>query len=129
MTRSITAKLVLAFLVLSITIVALASGITYWRTVAEFKKLVFNQVQSRYVADAALFYQVNGSWEGAREYFDLRDSLPGQFVMGFQQDPQSAGVRRWRFRHPYNHFTIFFRLPAGRCGRQSPRPGGPIRGR
>jgi two-component system, OmpR family, sensor histidine kinase BaeS len=89
MTRSITAKLVLAFLVLSITVVALASGITYWRTVSEFKKLVFNQVQSRFVADAALFYQVNGSWDGARAYFDLRDSLPGQFMMGFQQDPQN----------------------------------------
>jgi hypothetical protein len=66
MTRSITTKLILAFLAVSVTVVALASGITYWLTVREFKQLVFNQSRDRFVADAALYYQVNGTWDGIR---------------------------------------------------------------
>jgi two-component system sensor histidine kinase BaeS len=76
MTRSITAKLILAFLAVSVTVVALASGITYWLTVREFKQLVFNQSRDRFVADAALYYQVNGTWDGILEYINLRDSFP-----------------------------------------------------
>jgi len=38
MNRSITAKLILAFLTVSVIVVALASGITYWLTVREFKQ-------------------------------------------------------------------------------------------
>jgi hypothetical protein len=64
MKRSITVKLILAFLAVSVTVVALASGITYWLTVREFKQLVFNQSRDRFVADVGLYYQINGTWEG-----------------------------------------------------------------
>ncbi len=64
MNRSITVKLILAFLAVSVTVVALASGITYWLTVREFKQLVFNQSRDRFVADVGLYYQMNGSWDG-----------------------------------------------------------------
>ncbi|HTX89884.1 MAG TPA: HAMP domain-containing sensor histidine kinase [Anaerolineales bacterium] len=76
MTRSITLKLILAFLLVSVTVVALASGITYWLTVGEFKQLVFNQSRDRFVADAALYYQINGTWNGVLDYFDLRNVSP-----------------------------------------------------
>jgi signal transduction histidine kinase len=92
MTRSITAKLVLAFLVVSITVVALASGITYWLTVREFKQLVFNQARDRFVADATLYYQVQGSWNGALTYFNLREAFPQPFGPGSGREPQQFGT-------------------------------------
>ena len=75
-TRSITAKLILAFLVVSVTVVALASGITYWLTVREFKQLVFNQSRDQFVADVGLYYQMNRSWEGVLDYTNLRNASP-----------------------------------------------------
>src|SRR5512142_1278397 len=77
MSRSITVKLILAFLVVSIVVVALASVITYYLTVREFKQLVINQARDRFVADATLYYQIFGSWQGALAYFNLRDTFPG----------------------------------------------------
>jgi two-component system, OmpR family, sensor histidine kinase BaeS len=74
MKRSITVKLILAFLAVSVTVVALASGITYWLTVREFKQLVFNQSRDRFVADVGLYYQINGTWEGVLQYVTLRNS-------------------------------------------------------
>ena len=74
--RSITAKLILAFLAVSVTVVALASGITYWLTVREFKQLVFNQSRDLFVSDVGLYYQMNGSWEGVLDYVNLRNAFP-----------------------------------------------------
>jgi signal transduction histidine kinase len=75
-TRSITARLILAFLVVSVTVVALASGITYWLTVSEFKQLVFNQSRDQFVSDVGLYYQMNGSWKGVVDYINLRNAFP-----------------------------------------------------
>ena len=88
MKRSITLKLILAFIAVSLVVVALASGITYWLTVREFKQLVFNQARDSFVADATLFYQMNGSWYGALAYFNLRDAFPGPGAHG--PGPNSA---------------------------------------
>jgi signal transduction histidine kinase len=89
MTRSITAKLILAFLTVSVTVVALASGITYWQTVSQFKQLVFNQSRDRFVADVGLYYQMNGSWNGILDYVNLRNSSPQGDGPGPQPDKQS----------------------------------------
>jgi signal transduction histidine kinase len=78
MNRSITAKLILAFLAVSVTVVALASGITYWLTVREFKQLVFNQSRDQFVANVGLYYQMNGSWDGILAYVNLRNAFPQQ---------------------------------------------------
>ncbi|MGB8212344.1 MAG: ATP-binding protein [Anaerolineales bacterium] len=78
MNRSITAKLILAFLAVSVIVVALASGITYWLTVRDFKQLVFTQSRDKFVADVGLYYQMNGSWAGVLEYVDLRNAAPQQ---------------------------------------------------
>jgi signal transduction histidine kinase len=93
MTRSITAKLILAFLAVSVTVVALASGITYWLTVREFKQLVFNQSRDRFVADVSLFYQMNGTWNGVLDYINLRNSSPqpGGPVHGPNQEAVGPG--------------------------------------
>ena len=76
MKRSITAKLILAFLAVSVTVVALASGITYWLTLIEFKQLVFNQSRDHFVTDVGLYYQTNGSWDGVLAYVNLRNASP-----------------------------------------------------
>ena len=88
MSRSITAKLVLAFLAVSVIVVALASGITYWLTVREFKQLVFNQSRDRFVADVGLYYQMNGSWDGVLAYVDLRNSSLQPGSQGPGPNPQ-----------------------------------------
>jgi two-component system, OmpR family, sensor histidine kinase BaeS len=76
MNRSITVKLILAFLVVSVTVVALASGLTYWLTVREFKQLVIDQTRNHYVADVSLYYQMHGNWDGIQDYISLRNSSP-----------------------------------------------------
>jgi signal transduction histidine kinase len=73
---SITAKLILAFLAVSVAVLALASGITYWLTVREFKQLVFNQSRDQFVSDVGLYYRMNGSWEGVQQYINLRNASP-----------------------------------------------------
>ena len=88
MSRSITAKLVLAFLAVSVIVVALASGFTYWLTVREFKQLVFNQSRDRFVADVGLYYQMNGSWDGVLAYVNLRNSSPQPGSRGPGPNPQ-----------------------------------------
>ncbi len=78
MSSSITKKLILAFLLVSVTGAALAAGIAYWQTRNQFKQLVFNQSRDKFVADAAFYYQVNGSWNGVLDYFRLRNTAPRQ---------------------------------------------------
>ena len=89
MSRSITVKLILAFLLVSITGVALASGITYWLTVREFKQLTFDQARDRFVADMTFYYQTNGSWNGVLNYYQLRNSAYPPFDS--QPAPQPPG--------------------------------------
>ena len=93
MNRSITAKLILAFLAVSVVVVALASSITYVLTVRDFKQLVFNQTRDKFVADVGLYYQMNGSWEGIQQYISLRDSFPqpGGPGPGPSQPPAGPG--------------------------------------
>ena len=89
MNRSITTKLVLAFLAVSVTVLALASGITYWLTVREFKQLVIDQSRDRFVMDVGLYYQMNGSWDGVVAYVNLRNSSPRQAGPGPGPNQQS----------------------------------------
>ena len=92
MKRSITIKLILAFLAVSVTVVALASGITYWLTVREFKQLVLDQSLNRFVADMSLYFQMNGSWEGVQSYVTLRDSVPQPGGPGGPGPNQPRGI-------------------------------------
>ena len=79
MPRSITFRLILAFLLVSITVVALASGITYWLTVREFKQFTFDQARDRFVADMTFYYQTNARWDGVLNYYQLRNSANSHF--------------------------------------------------
>jgi signal transduction histidine kinase len=91
MTRSITARLILAFLTVSVTVVALASAITYWLTVREFKQLVFNQSRDRFVADMGLYYQMHANWDGIQDYITLRNTAPQPGSPGHGPSLQPGG--------------------------------------
>ncbi len=116
MTRSITVKLILAFLLVSITGVALASGITYWQTAVEFKKLASNQAQDRFITDMTFYYQMNGTWDGVLGYYQVRNSVsvPGNL----QPNPQLPGPAGIQPQPSANNFVLvdtnkFVRIPAG----------------
>jgi two-component system sensor histidine kinase BaeS len=89
MSRSITFKLILAFLLVGVVGVALASAITYWLTVREFKRFTYDQALDRILADVTFYYQVNGTWDGVLDYYKLRN--PGPPAGNFQQNPQLPG--------------------------------------
>ena len=95
MKRSITVKLVLSFVLVAVVGLALASGIIYGLTVVSFKQLVFNQSRDRFVADAALYYEINGSWQGVADHFNLRASSPlPNTGFGPQTEPSGPGDGR-----------------------------------
>jgi signal transduction histidine kinase len=76
MMRSLTLKLALAFLIVSIIGAALAAVLARWSTFTEFGSLVLDQAQSEFVADAATYYQANGSWAGVMGHFPPRGLAP-----------------------------------------------------
>ena len=79
MSRSITLRLIFAFILVGIIVVALASGITYWLTVRDFKQLTFDQSRDRFVADMTFYYQTHRTWDGVLDYYRLRSSTNSQF--------------------------------------------------
>jgi signal transduction histidine kinase len=103
--RSITLRLIFAFLLVSLTVVALASGITYWLTVREFKQLTFDQARDRFVADMTFYYQTNGTWDGVLDYYRLRSSASSHFNP--QPNAQPPGGPGGRQPQPQ---TFFFAL-------------------
>jgi signal transduction histidine kinase len=62
--RSLTTKLILAFLLVSLTGAALAATFARWATSREFDRLVRDQTQASFVTQMAAYYQSNGSWTG-----------------------------------------------------------------
>ncbi len=111
MSRSITSRLILAFIVVSLTVVALASGITYWLTVRDFKQLTFDQARDRFVADMTFYYQTHGTWDGVLDYYRLRASNNSQF--NSQPNSQPPGPPGGGQLQPQ---TFFFAL-ADQAGR------------
>jgi signal transduction histidine kinase len=103
MSRSITTRLILAFLLVGLTVVALASGITYWLTAREFKQLTYDQARDRFVADMTYYYQNQGSWKGVLDYYQLRSRTGG----GLNPPPGAPGPEPAGGPRPP---TIFFAL-------------------
>jgi signal transduction histidine kinase len=67
--RSLTFKLMLAFLAISLIGAVLASVFARWITVQEFDRLVLDQAQTNFMAEVTAYYETHGSWIGATEYF------------------------------------------------------------
>jgi signal transduction histidine kinase len=85
MTRSLAFKLVLAFLLVSIAGAALTALFARWATFRDFDRLVLEQATDSFSARTSTYYQINGSWEGVREFFRGLGALPPA--------PSQSGVR------------------------------------
>ena len=79
MPRSITTKLILAFLLVGVLVLALASGITYWLTAGEFRQFTYEQARGRFVADVTYYYETHGSWQGVLAYYEQRNTTNSRF--------------------------------------------------
>jgi signal transduction histidine kinase len=93
MSRSITLRLILSFLLVGIAVVALASGITYWLTIREFRQLTFDQSRDRFVAEVTFYYETHGSWDGILEYYQQRSGPHGPFNLEGNPPPGPDGGR------------------------------------
>ncbi len=76
MSRSITLKFMLAFLLVSITGAALAAVFARQMAIAEFDRFVLDQAQRNFIIRATEYYQTRGSWAGADRFFHLPLNLP-----------------------------------------------------
>ena len=68
--RSLTLKLVLAFLVVGLTGAAMAAIFARWATTRAFGRLVVDQAQADFISNVSTYYKAKGSWSG------VADSLP-----------------------------------------------------
>jgi signal transduction histidine kinase len=111
MFRSITTRLILAFLLVGLVVVALASGITRWLTEREFRQFAYDQALGRFAAEMSYYYQTHGGWDGIADYYQqrsvtfLRVEGPGDFAL-----PQSEGPAG---QPPLRAQTLFFSLADG----------------
>jgi signal transduction histidine kinase len=76
--RSLTLKLILSFLLISVIGIGLAAVIARAATGRQFDRFVMDRTRSEFVANAASYYQAHGSWAGAGDYFrQLNAPEPG----------------------------------------------------
>ena len=68
--RSLTVKIALVVVVVSLFSVGLVALFSGWITAREYDRLLVDQLQDRLVEQAALYYQQRGSWQGAMVAFN-----------------------------------------------------------
>ncbi len=86
--RSLTLKLSLTFLIVSLTATLLVAGFAVWMTARQFNRFVDDQSREALVSQLSEYYQANGNWVGIAEafpklaqdapYFDRGDIPPGE---------------------------------------------------
>ncbi|MBN1261214.1 MAG: HAMP domain-containing protein [Anaerolineae bacterium] len=76
--RSLAAKLVLAFLLVSVTGVALAALFARWATYREFEQLILERTREEYVERVTAYYEENRSWVGIAQYMYRPATQPPQ---------------------------------------------------
>jgi two-component system sensor histidine kinase BaeS len=74
--RSLTFKLTLAFFLVGLAGVVLVAVFARRTTTAEFDRYVLEQGRDNFIADAAEYYQANGSWAGVAEHFRRPEPPP-----------------------------------------------------
>ncbi len=74
--RSLTVKLILSFLLVSVIGIGLAAVLARAVTGREFDRFIMDRARSEFLASAASYYQTHGSWQGADQYFRHPDGTP-----------------------------------------------------
>lgn len=82
--RSLTIKLILAFLVISLTVAALGAFFAWRVTTHEFQTFVVDRIQDDFIAMVSSYYQEHGSWLGILKKYPPRPPLQ-------QIQPQDPG--------------------------------------
>lgn len=67
--RSLTTKLILAFLAVNLISISLIVGLTRFSTNREFNKFVSNQYETGLADEIARYYQTNATWEGVGDAY------------------------------------------------------------
>jgi two-component system, OmpR family, sensor histidine kinase BaeS len=91
--RSLTLKLVLAFLLVSLTGAALAAFFAGQATNQEFNRYLVDQLQTNFTTLVTNYYQTNGTWNQVDDYLRANATLPnGPNGQGPESHP-GGGVR------------------------------------
>ena len=81
--RSLRSKLILAFLMVSLVIIALVAVFASWNTSTEFRRYIFDRNQENFLSVLENFYTLEASWEGVQRILP-RGPMPfeaGRFPM------------------------------------------------
>lgn len=92
--RSLTLKLSLAFLLISLIGVGLVALLTYQSTRLQFNQFVVDQDQAILIAQLSDYYQTNGSWAGVEDDFPL--FVRRQHAQGMMQGNMPAAMAAMR---------------------------------
>jgi signal transduction histidine kinase len=117
--RSLTVKLSLAFLAVSLTGAVLVAVFAQLAAVTAFDSFVLEQAQSDFISQAEAFFQLNQTWDGVREAFHRPDQSPQPLPPGSGQQPALPPnlfvlVDRMGYvRLPGGGFRIGDRVPPG----------------
>jgi len=74
--RSISSKLILAFLAIGVVSVASIFVTAIWNTRAEFIRFLSDQTQSDLVSRLSEYHSINGSWDGIETIFLVGNGAP-----------------------------------------------------
>jgi signal transduction histidine kinase len=111
--RSITLKMVLAFLGIALVSIVLIVLLARWNTGAEFSRFVVDRRGSELVDRFAEYYRANGNWDGMEVVTILNTNLPKP---GNYPPPQSF------FTLADENGKVLFAGPGFRKGEQIPTP-------
>ena len=100
--RSLTFKLTLAFLLVSLTVAVLFAVFARSATVKEFDRFALEQVQSDFITNMSAYYQSHGSWTGIGEIFHQGALPPPPLALADQSGyvVLPAGLYRFGERVP-----------------------------
>jgi two-component system sensor histidine kinase BaeS len=91
--RSLTLKLVLAFLLVSLTGAALAAFFAWQATSQEFNRYLVDQLQTNFTTLVTDYYQTNGTWDQVADYLRANATLPNGPKGQFPGAGPGGGVR------------------------------------
>lgn len=110
MKRSLTLRLIVAFLVVSITGTVLSTLFVRWSTVREFNQLILNRAQEEFIAYVSAYHEFYGSWDGLAERLE-------------RTRPAEAGPAPPNNRQNWDGpVTQFWKKPDEGSGASLPRP-------
>ncbi len=126
--RSLTFKLIVAFLLTSVLGVGLAAILAWQVTTREFDRFIMGQLRNEFVANAAAYYHDRGSWVGAGDYFRRLDASPPpdprtpprppQFVLADEKGTAVTPVQPYRVGDPIPRDLLDRGAPVEVAGRR-----------